>query len=81
MIYLVLNTRVLSLSVFTNKDGIDVVVGSLEALDGETRTNVGKEVEGSTKSKVERDVSLSNYSKGRVRSRRAVGVEFRTHLG
>ena len=31
--HLVLNARVLSLGVFTDKDSVDVVVGSLEALD------------------------------------------------
>ena len=55
-----LNTRVLSLSVLTNEDGVDIVVGWLETLNGNTRTHIGEELEGPTKSKVQRHVSLAN---------------------
>jgi hypothetical protein len=42
---LVLDTRVLSLSVLTNENSVDVVVWGLVALDGDTGSNIGKEVE------------------------------------
>lgn len=45
---LVLNARVLSLSVLTDKDGIDVVVGGLEANNGLAGTDVGVQVEGTS---------------------------------
>lgn len=57
---LVLNSRVFSLSVLANEDGVDAIVGSLEAGNRAARTDVGKQVESSTKSQVERDVSLAN---------------------
>lgn len=64
--YLVFDTRVLSFSVFTDEDGIDVVVGCLEALNRDARTDIGKKIEGATESQVERDVSLSNCRRKRV---------------
>ena len=57
----VLDTRVLSLGVLTDEDSVDVVVWGLESLDGDTWTNVGKEVEGSAERQVQGDVALSNY--------------------
>lgn len=59
--HLVLDTRVFSLSVFTDEDGVDIVVWSLEALDGDARTNVGKQVEGTTKRQVQRNVALADW--------------------
>lgn len=59
--HLMLNTRVFSLSVFTDEDGVDIVVWSLEALDGDARTNVGKQVEGTTKRQVQRNVALADW--------------------
>lgn len=56
-----LDTRIFSLSVLTDEHGVDVVVGSLEALDGYARSDVGEQVEGTAESQVERNVSLSNY--------------------
>lgn len=44
-----LDTRVLSLSVLTNDDSVDAVVGGLETLDGAARPDVGVEVESATK--------------------------------
>lgn len=49
----VLNARVLALSVLTDQNSVDVVVGSLVAGDGLARTNVGEEVEGTAESQVE----------------------------
>jgi len=58
--HLVLNTRVLSLSVLTDEDSVDVVVSSLVSLDGNTRSDVGEKGECSSKCQVERDVTLSD---------------------
>ena len=57
---LVLNTRVLSLSVLSDENGVHIIVGGLEALDGCTRSDVGEEVECPPESKVEGNVTLSN---------------------
>lgn len=58
---LVLDTRVLSLGVLSDEDGVDVVVGGLEPDDGSARSDVGEEVEGSSKGEVEGNVSLSDW--------------------
>ncbi len=56
----VLDTGVLSLGVLTDQDGVDVVVGGLEALNAPAGTDVGEEVEGTAECQVERDVALAN---------------------
>ena len=56
----VLNAGVFPLGVLTDQDGVDVVVGGLEALDGPAGTNVGEEVEGATEGQVQRDVTLAD---------------------
>jgi hypothetical protein len=43
--HLVLDTRVLSLGVLSDKNGVDVVVSGLVSLDGDTWSDVGKEGE------------------------------------
>jgi hypothetical protein len=58
----VLDTRVFTLSVLTNQDSVDVVVWGLVSGNGAARTKVSEEVEGTAKSKVERNVSLANGS-------------------
>lgn len=55
-----LDTRVLSLGVFTDENSVDVVVGGLVTLDGDTGSDVGKEGECSSEGQVERDVTFSN---------------------
>lgn len=60
--YLVLNTRVFTFSVFTNEDGINVLIRGLVALDRATRTDIGIQVEGTTEGQVERNVTLTNGS-------------------
>lgn len=55
-----LDTRVLSLSVFSDQNSVDIVVSSLVALDGDTWSNIGEEGECSTEGQVERDVSFSD---------------------
>ena len=54
-----LNARVLALGVLADQDGIDIVVGGLEAGDGAARTQVGEEVEGTAQGEVERDMALA----------------------
>jgi hypothetical protein len=56
----VLNTTVFSLGVFTDKNGVDIVVRSLVALDRDTRSNVGEQGECPSQSQVEGDVTLSD---------------------
>ena len=56
----VLDARVFTLGVLTDEDSVDTIVGGLVALDRLARTDVGEEVEGTTESQVERDVTLAN---------------------
>jgi len=56
------NTRVLSLRVFTNKDGVDVIIRRLETLDRDARTDVGEEVESSSESQVQGNMTFTNYN-------------------
>jgi hypothetical protein len=58
--HLVLDSRVLSLSVLTDDDRVNTVVGGLVALDGAARPDVGVEVEGTAEGQVEGDVALSD---------------------
>ena len=55
-----LDAGVLALRVLPDKNGVDVVIRCLEALDRKTRTNVGEEVEGSAKRQVQGNVSLAD---------------------
>ena len=57
----VLNTRVFSLSVLSDQDGVDVVVWGLVAGYRSARSDIGEEVEGTTEGKVKRNMSLSNW--------------------
>lgn len=56
----VLNSRVFTLGVLPDQHRVDVVVGGLVACNRPAGTHVGEEVERSTESKVERDVTLAN---------------------
>lgn len=56
----VLDTGVLSLGVLTDEDSVDIIIRSLVTGDRAAGTDVGKKVEGTTKSQVERDVTLSD---------------------
>ena len=49
---LVLNSGVLALGVLADQDGVDVVVGSLEAGNGHAGTDVGEQVEGAAERQV-----------------------------
>jgi hypothetical protein len=71
----VLNARVLALSVLTDEDGVDVVVGGLEAGNGAARTEIGKEVECPTKCQVERDVTFTDRSLGEANQSESNGPE------
>ena len=54
------NTRVFTLGILTDQNGVDVVVGGLEALDGHTGTDVREEVESAAEGKVKGDVALAD---------------------
>lgn len=56
----VLDARVLALGVLSDQDGVNAVVGGLEAGDGSARSQVGEQVEGSSQGQVEGDVALAN---------------------
>jgi hypothetical protein len=56
----VLNSRVFTFGVLTDQDGVDIVVWGLVACDRAARAEVGEEVEGTAKGKVQRNVTLSN---------------------
>lgn len=56
----VLNAGVFTLGVLADKDGIDVVVGGLEAGNRAAGTQVGEQVEGAAEGQVERDVALAD---------------------
>lgn len=57
---LVLNARVLSLCVFADKNGVDVVIWRLVSWNGNAWPNVGKKVESPPEGQVERNVTLSD---------------------
>ena len=56
----VFNTRVLTLSVFTDKNSVNTLVRSLETNNGLAWSDVGEKVESSSKSQVKRDVTLTD---------------------
>lgn len=56
----VLNARVFALGVLSDQDGVDIVVGGLEAGNRAAGSEVGKEVEGSSESEVQGDVTLAD---------------------
>ena len=58
----VLNAGVLALSVFSDQNGIDVIVGSLVASNGTAGSQVCEEVECAAEGKVEGDMALANGS-------------------
>ena len=57
-----LDARVFTLGVFSDQDGVDAVVGGLEASDGAAGTQVGEEVEGTAEGEVQGDVALADGS-------------------
>lgn len=57
-----LDARVFTLSVLTDQDGVDIVIGGLVAGDGAAGSQVGEEVESSSQSQVKGDVALANGS-------------------
>jgi hypothetical protein len=56
----VLDARVLALGVLSDQNGVNTVVGGLEAGDGSARSQVGEQVKGSSQGQVEGDVALAN---------------------
>ena len=65
----VLDARVFSLGVFSNQDGVDVIVGRLVASDGSAWSDVGEEVEGTAQRQVEGDVTLADGRRERALER------------
>lgn len=59
--HLVLDTRVLSLSVLTNDDRVDAIVGRLVPDNGSARSDVSVKVESAAESQVERDVTFADW--------------------
>ena len=55
-----LDTGVFSLRVFTDENGVDIIVWCLVAGDGNTWPNVGEKVERPSEGQVEGNVTLSN---------------------
>ena len=56
-----LDTRILSLRVFTNQNSVDIIVWRLVPRDGNAWPNVGEKVESSPKGQVEGNVALSDF--------------------
>lgn len=65
-LYLVLNTRVFTLGIFSNQNTVDVLVWSLEAFNRLAWSNVGVETECPSQGQVERDVTFSDGSSERT---------------
>jgi len=57
---LVLNPRIFSFRVFTNENGVDVIVWCLVPGDRNAWADVGKKVESPSKGQVERNMTLSD---------------------
>lgn len=57
----VFDTGVLTFGVFSNQDGVDVVVWGLVADNGLTRSDVGEQTEGSSQGQVHGLVTLTNW--------------------
>lgn len=55
-----LDTRVFSFRVFTNENGVDIIVWRLVPGDGNARPNIGKKVKGPPEGQVEGNMSLSD---------------------
>ena len=56
----VLDARIFALGIFTDENGVDVVVGGLVAGDGFAWADVSEEVESAAKGEVERDMAFAN---------------------
>lgn len=54
------DATVFSFGIFSNQDGVDIVVGSLVALDASAGTDVCKEVECASEGQVERDMAFAD---------------------
>lgn len=55
-----LNTAVFSFGVFSDQNGVDVVIGCFVALDASAGTHVCEQVEGTTEREVEGDVTFAD---------------------
>lgn len=55
-----LNSRIFSLSVFSNEDSLDIVIWSLVASDRPSRSDVCEKIKGTAKSKVEGNMAFAD---------------------
>ena len=58
---LVLDTRVLSLCVLTDENGVDIIIWCLVSGDGDTWPDVGEQVESPSEGQIKGNVTLSDY--------------------
>lgn len=56
----VLDAGVFTLGVLTDENGVNIVIGGLEASNGAAGTQVGEQVESAAESQVQGDVALAN---------------------
>lgn len=61
-----LNTGVFALGVFTNENGVDVVVGGFVTGNGFAGPDIGEGVEGAAEGEVERDMAFSDRGLGDI---------------
>ena len=61
-----LDSGVFTLSVFTDEDGVDVVVGGFVTGNGFAGPDIGKEVERAAEGEVERDMAFTDRGLGDV---------------
>ena len=61
---LVLDARILSFRVFTNENGIDIIIWCLVSGNGNAWANVGEKIESPSEGQVEGNVTLSNCRDG-----------------
>ena len=57
-----LNTRVFALSVLTDENGVNIVVGGFIALDGHARSDIGEQGKCAAEGQVEGDVAFTDYA-------------------
>ena len=57
-----LDTRILSFSVLSDQNGINVVIWGLVSSDRSARSDVGEEIECSAEGQVEGDMAFTNWS-------------------
>ena len=56
-----LNTRVFSLGILTDQDGVDVIIRRFVPGNGFTGADIGEKVEGAAEGEVERDMAFADW--------------------